>query len=155
MYLKIMNGLLDGLHDHDGGKAHRMVETTKYEFFINADDEYRLAYQHNGSEVVESVSGNIYVLNDQGKTINSFYPIIRNTARQSSAEVTTHPLGAREQVYCLQRAIGKSPVKAAVAAGYATTARHPVELEARDDIQARIRELKLKREEPPTAGGRQ
>lgn len=72
MFLKIMYE--ENKPDSEGSKGHKMVETSEYEFFKNGNGEYRLAYkQKDGSEHAESVIGNIYVLSDSGKTINSFH----------------------------------------------------------------------------------
>lgn len=73
MFLKIMYG--DNVPDGDGSKPHRLIETTQYEYFRNANGERVLSWilKDGTTEHVMPINGNVYVMNDEGKTINTFH----------------------------------------------------------------------------------
>lgn len=72
MYLKIMGS--ENLPDHDSSKPHTMLTVSEY--CTGKDDEGALFinYRHDGHDHQHRVFSNIYVMNTDGKTINTITP---------------------------------------------------------------------------------
>lgn len=80
MYLKIMSD--DGLPDEDYRKKYTMIEVVKFEFYRSlssgavASIPFVSYTDIIGKESSQAIYANIYVMNNQGKTIDSWSPNI-------------------------------------------------------------------------------
>lgn len=79
MFVKFMKN--DGLADTDYGKSYTMIEVLSIEFVTWEKDEYlpssgwMARYNtKDGKCDMWPVSGNVYIMNDEGKTVDSFWP---------------------------------------------------------------------------------
>lgn len=78
MFLKIMSD--DGLADKDYRKKFKMIEVTQFEFYKEQTEDRVVpvpcvSYTDLlGKEQFQIVEGNVYVMNSQGKTIESWSP---------------------------------------------------------------------------------
>lgn len=78
MYLKIMTD--DGLADSDYRKKYTMIDIVKVEFYRSASSgtvesiPYVDIIDSLGKDHSFAVHSNVYVMNDQGKTIDSWSP---------------------------------------------------------------------------------
>lgn len=72
MFLKIMGS--ENLPDHDHSKPHTMLAISEYETGIDSEGALFLRYWKDGHQHERRVFSNIYVMNADGKTINSIAP---------------------------------------------------------------------------------
>jgi len=78
MFLKIMSD--DGLADKDYRKKFKMIEVVQYEFYKSFGEGLAESFpcvrytDVIGRESSSAIDGNVYVMNDQGKTIESWSP---------------------------------------------------------------------------------
>lgn len=76
MFLKIMSD--DGLADKDHRKKYKMIEVTQFEFYRSFGEGVVDSFpcvsftDMLGKESYFVVHGNVYVMNNQGKTIESW-----------------------------------------------------------------------------------
>lgn len=73
MFIKVMSkeDLLDG----DDNKCHQIFEAVKYDYFTNGAGIKTLAIVTTANEEIlleMGMFGNVYVMNNDGKTINKF-----------------------------------------------------------------------------------
>jgi hypothetical protein len=83
MYIKIMSQ--ESLPDSDVFKHHQIVETKEYIFFFDDDNKMdAVRYFDQFSKSYKTVwleHANVYIMNDDGKTINSFQPRPRKSEK--------------------------------------------------------------------------
>lgn len=78
MFLKIMSD--DGMADNDYRKKYKMIEVAQFEFYKSFGDGLVESFpvvsymDMTGRESHHVVEGNVYVMNNQGKTIESWSP---------------------------------------------------------------------------------
>lgn len=78
MFLKIMSD--DGLADHDHRKKYQMIEVVDFWVYRSlssgtVESQPSVTYINKlGQECSRVVHGNVYVMNDQGKTIDTWSP---------------------------------------------------------------------------------
>lgn len=72
MYLKIMGS--ENQPDHDSSKPHEMLTIREYSTNIGMDGGLFLSYHEGGNVHQRRVFSNIYVMNADGKTINTITP---------------------------------------------------------------------------------
>jgi hypothetical protein len=72
MYLKIMGS--ENLPDHDSSKPHTMLTVDQYEAHQDLDGVLFISYWQGVHQHSSRVFSNIYVMNADGKTINSITP---------------------------------------------------------------------------------
>lgn len=72
MYLKIMGS--ENLPDHDSSKPHTMLTVSEYETNQGIEGGLFINYWQGGDRHTRRVFSNIYVMNADGKTINSITP---------------------------------------------------------------------------------
>jgi hypothetical protein len=72
MYLKIMGS--ENMPDHDSSKPHTMLTVSEYAAYHDTRGELFITYQIGGNSHQSRVYSNIYVMNADGKTINTISP---------------------------------------------------------------------------------
>ena len=72
MYLKVMGS--DDVPDHDPSKPHTMLTVSTYSTGIGIEGGLFVSYCADGFSHCERVVSNIYVMNADGKTINTIAP---------------------------------------------------------------------------------
>jgi hypothetical protein len=72
MFLKIMGS--ENLFDHDPSKPHTILSVSEYEANQDETGALFISYWQGESRHIRRVFSNIYVMNADGKTINSIAP---------------------------------------------------------------------------------
>lgn len=90
MFIKIMAG--DGVSDTMLGKEYELIECKEVEF--HAGERQPNGAEHPAWAMIDHVRiqhlhGNVYVLNAAGKTIDTYYPILRDKEGVEPTLVTT------------------------------------------------------------------
>lgn len=72
MYLKIMGS--ENMPDHDPSKPHTILEVAEYTTGLDESGALFIRGRHGENDFHWRVFSNIYVMNADGKTINSITP---------------------------------------------------------------------------------
>lgn len=72
MYLKIMGS--ENMPDHDSSKPHTLVSVSEYQASNGVHGGLFISYLKDGASCIDRVFSNIYVMNAEGKTINTISP---------------------------------------------------------------------------------